>query len=221
MAMEREENRARRVKVMETNHQSYASYLVLKNWIMATLNVCVLAEQTIRNLPTDTRDSILYLQRVLSRTCSFLLRIHKLLIVVAQKGGFPSLSLTSAHQHLTSLLLKDKDKGDKRSIRDAQGRTTATYGLDTVETKGMKTGEYWKRWFAQDHTVEEIQSSLLEKLSKILVSVMPQGVSKDEMESLVQRIQHKKKLSMMDRRLLTGFIKNPSEDKWKQLLSKI
>jgi hypothetical protein len=147
------------------------------------------------------------------------------LIVVAQKGGFPSLSLTSAHQHLTSLLLKDKDKdkgkGDKRSIRDPQGRTTATYGLGTVETKGMKKGEYWKRWFAQDHTVEEIQSSLLEKLSKILVSVVPQGVSKDEMESLVQRIQHKKKLSMMDRRLLTGFIKNPSEDKWKQLLSKI
>ena len=217
VAMRREQNEAQSRQRHNTDMESYAKYEVLNNWILATLDVCLLAKETIQK--TTTSASLQ--KKILSRTCSFLLRVYKVMVAVAQKGDFPPFHLTSPHQRLTAFLTGQPPPHVIPPMMDRTDRTTAIARSEIAQSKGIKRGQYWKRELSKDRTAAEIQSLLKEKLHKMLSSVLSPTISEDKINNMVKKVHQKNKLDMETRRLLLGLIKYPSQQRFHQVMKKI
>jgi hypothetical protein len=194
--------------------ESYAKYEVLKQWIFATLDVCLLAKETLQTTTTSAS----FQKKILSRVCSFLLRVYKVMVAVAQKGDFPPIHLTSPHQRLTAFLT---DQPPLPVLPPRTDRTTAIARSEIAQSKGIKRGQYWKRELSKDRTAAEIQALLKEKLHKILPAVLSPTLSEDEINNMVQRVHQKHTLDRETRRLLLGLIKYPSQQRFHQVMKKI
>jgi len=212
-AMRREQNEAKFWQRRQTDMESYAKYEVLSNWILATLDVCLLAKETIQKTVESGP-----LRKILSRTCTFILRVYKMMVAVAQKGEFPPFHLTNPHQRLTLFLTHQPSPTVLHPMID---RTTAKARSNVAESTGVKTGQYWKRELSKDRTAAETQRLLYQKIHKMLSSVFSETISEDNIKTMVNKVHQKEKLDMETRRLLLRLIKYPSQERFYQVMKKI